>query len=415
LTICYKKGEKFMLWPLKRILYRAFSYFMKIGVKFIFFPSPTLYTGPGSVKKMPEAVKSKKIDNVLVVTDKDLMGLGLLNGMLKSLEENDIKYTVFDGVQPNPTIQNVEDGVDLYLKNDCQGIILFGGGSPMDCGKIIAARVKRPNKSVKSFRGLLKILRFLPPMFAVPTTAGTGSEVTIAAIITNPETHEKLVIADPSVIPGFAFLDSELMAGLPPHITAGTGMDALTHAVEAYIGLHDVSDVRIHAEKATRMIFENLEAVYKDGSDLVRRDKLALASYYAGYAFTRASVGYVHAIAHNLGGLYGVPHGLANAIILPHILRLSRKDAEKKLAKLAIEAGIGFYGETEEELSFRFIHAVEAMNKNMGIPETVNELKREDIPLIAKRALKEANPMYPVPTLMNQETCEDLVLKLLPA
>lgn len=404
-----------MLWYLQKLLYRTFSYIMRVGVKFTIFPTPTLYTGPGSVKKIPEAIRLKGIENILVVTDKDLMKLGLLDGMLKSLDANNIKYTIFDGVQPNPSIENVEEGLALYLRNQCQGLILFGGGSPMDCGKAIAARVKRPKKPVEKFRGMFKILRILPPMFAVPTTAGTGSEVTIASIITNTATHEKLVIADPSLIPRYAFLDSELMEGLPPHITAATGMDALTHAVEAYIGLHDVLDVRIHAEKATRMIFENLEAVYKDGSDLVRRDKMALASYYAGYAFTRASVGYVHAIAHNLGGLYGVPHGLANAIILPHVLRLSRENAEKKLARLAIESGIGFFGESERELSIRFIRKVEEMNKNMGIPETVEELNRMDIPLIAKRALQEANPMYPVPTLLNQKTCEELVLRLLPA
>ena len=404
-----------MVWSIKKLLYRLFSYFMKIGVKILPLPSPTLYTGPGSVQKIPEAVKLKGINNVLIVTDKDLTGLGLLDGMLKSLDENKIRYTIFDGVQPNPSIQNIEDGYALYKKNNCQGLILFGGGSPMDCGKVIAARARRPEKSVLQFRGLFKVLRILPPMFAVPTTAGTGSEVTVAAVITNPETHEKIVIADPFIVPGFAFLDSELMAGLPPHITAGTGMDALTHAVEAYIGLHDIRDVRIHSEKASRLIIENLESAYEDGSDLARRDKIAIASYYAGYAFTRASVGYVHAIAHNMGGLYGVPHGLANAIILPHVLKVSRKNAEKKLARLAIESGIGFHGESEKELSIRFIKKIEDMNEKMGIPKTIKELKAEDIPLIAKRALKEANPMYPVPTLLNQEECEALVKKLLPA
>lgn len=403
-----------MLWPLKKMLYRTFNYSMRSGIKFMWLPTPTLYSGPGSVKKISGAIESKGIDNVLVVTDKDLMGLGLLNGMLESLEISGIKYTVFDGVQPNPTIQNVEDGLALYLQNACQGIILFGGGSPMDCGKIIAARVKKPKKTVQKLRGWLKILRPLPPMFAVPTTAGTGSEVTIAAVISDPDTHEKFAIVDPFTVPRFAFFDPELMVGLPPHITSTTGMDALTHAVESYIGLHDVQHVKTYAEKATRLVFENLEDVYKDGTDLVKREKMALASYFGGYAFTRASVGYVHAIAHTLGGLYGVPHGLANAIILPHVLQVSREKAEKKLANLAIETGIGHFGEPEKQLSVRFINAVKTMNQNMDIPETIKEIKEEDIPLIAERALKEANPMYPVPYLLNQKSCEELIGKLLP-
>ncbi len=403
-----------MLWPLKKLFYRTFSYTMRGVVKITLLPSPTLYSGPGAVKKMPEAIKSKSIDNVLIVTDKDLMGLGLLDGMLESLDVNGIKYTIYDKVQPNPTIQNVEDGLDMYLKNNCEGLILFGGGSPMDCGKVIAARVKRPKKSVADLRGWLKILRFLPPMFAVPTTSGTGSEITIAAVISDPATHEKFALVDPSTVPKFAFLDPELMAGLPPHITSTTGMDALTHAVEAYIGLHSVQTVKIHAEKAARMVFENIEDVYKDGSDLAKREKMALASYYAGYAFTRASVGYVHAIAHNMGGQYGVPHGLANAIILPYVLQISREKAEKKLANLAIEVGLGHFGEPERQLSIRFINAIKTMNQNLGIPEKIKELKEEDIPLIAERALAEAQPMYPVPLLLNQKSCEELIRNLLP-
>ncbi len=403
-----------MLWPLKKMTYRTFNYSMRVGIKLAWLPTPTLYSGPGSVKKIPEAIKSKSIDNVLVVTDKRLMELGLLDGMLESLDVNGIGYTVFDGVQSNPSIQNVEDGVDIYLKNDCQGIILFGGGSPMDCGKLIAARVNRPKKTVNDFRGWFKILRILPPMFAVPTTAGTGSEVTIAAVVTNPDTHEKFAVIDPTLVPRYAFLDPELMTGLPPHITSTTGMDALTHAVEAYIGLYDVQQVKTQSEKATRIIFDTLEDVYKDGSDLEKRNEMALASYYAGCAFTRATVGYAHAIAHTLGGLYGVAHGLANAIILPHVLQISRANAEKKLAKLAIEAGIGHFGEPEGELSTRFIDAIKTMNRNMGIPETIKELKEEDISLIAERALQEANPMYPVPYLLNQKSCEELVRMLLP-
>lgn len=400
-------------WTTEKRLHRLVTYALRAGLSVTKYPKPKLYSGPGSVQKMPEAVKRTNINNVMVVTDKGLTGLGLLDPMLKSLEENGIKYAVFDGVQPNPTIDNIEAGVSVYNQNNCQGLILFGGGSVMDCGKVIAARVRRPNKSVVQFRGLMKIMRKLPPLFAVPTTAGTGSEATVAALITNSNTHEKMLIADLFMVPKYAFLDPELMAGLPKHITSTTGIDTLVHAIESYIGLHDLSDVRTHAETATRLVFENLEAAYADGSDLDRRNKMSLASYHGGCACTKGGLGYIHAISHNMSGQYGVAHGLANAIIMPLVLRISREDAEPKLAKLAIEAGLGHHGESDKDLSIRFIEEVEAMNERMGIPTYIKELKAEDIPVIAERARKEAL-LYAVPTILDQKELEEAVAQLLP-
>jgi len=377
-------------------------------------PVPELLSGKGKVKELPKVVKSHGVSKVLVVTDKGIMNIGLAKGLLDALEAEKMNYVVFDEVQPNPTIPNIEAGLAIYKNNKCDGIIAFGGGSPMDCAKIIGARAKNPKQSILKMRGMFRIWRKLPPIFAVPTTAGTGSETTVAAIVTNPETHEKFAVISFKLVPLVAVLDPELMIGLPPHITSTTGMDALTHAVEAYIGLNGSTFTNENAEKATKMIFEDLEGVYKDGSNIKKRNNLALASFYAGSAFTRAQVGYVHAIAHNMGGMYGVPHGLANAIILPYILEISRKDAEKKLAKLAIASGIGKEGESTEQLSNRFIEKVKSMNKNMGIPTKIKELKEKDIPLIAQRARAEAHPMYPVPTLLNQKELESLIKKLLP-
>jgi alcohol dehydrogenase class IV len=263
-------------------------------------------------------------------------------------------------------------------------------------------------------KGKFKVRKKLPPLFAVPTTAGTGSETTVAAVISDPEAHEKFGVADLKLVPIIAVLDPELMLGLPPHITSATGMDAFTHAIEAYIGWFGTKYTNENAERATKIIVEDLEKVYQDGSDLERRNNMALASFYGGSAFTRAYVGYVHAIAHNMGGLYGVPHGLANAIILPHVLRFCRAEAEHKLASLARAGGIGKASDSDEELSYRFIEKIESMNRNMNIPTTIKELQQKDIPLIAERALKEGNPDYPVPRLMNRKECEALVRKLLP-
>jgi alcohol dehydrogenase len=267
---------------------------------------------------------------------------------------------------------------------------------------------------VRRMKGLFKVVLPIPPFFCVPTTAGTGSEATVVAVITDAESHEKFAINDLKLIPKLAVLDPELMRGLPPHITSTTGMDALTHAVEAYIGLNGNNFTNANAEKATRLVFANLEEAYNNGSNLDARYNMALASYCAGAAFTRAYVGYVHAIAHNMGGLYGVAHGLANAIILPYVLRFCRADAEAKLAALATVAGIGESGESEEALSLKFIEHIEQMNERMGIPTFIAELQPGDIPMIAERALAEAHPDYPVPRIMTREECEALITDLLP-
>ena len=403
-----------MIWGLRKLYYRAFQKFMRCFVVLLPFPVPALLTGPGSVKKLAENIKARGIKNVLVVTDKCLMDIKLLDGLLMSLSEKNIGYTVFDDVQPNPTIENVEAGRRIYKQNKCKAIIAFGGGSPMDCAKIIGARVRNPYLPVRFMKGLLKVFIPIPPLFCIPTTAGTGSETTVAAVITNAATHEKFAISDLKLVPKIAILDPELMVALPPHITATTGMDALTHAVEAYIGQSGNTFTGECAEYATRLIFENLEKAYIDGSDLDVRNNMALAAFYAGVAFTRAYIGYVHAVAHNMGGLYGVPHGLANAVILPYVLTFCKKEAEQKLARLAVAGGLGCNDEPESVLAERFIEKVKTMNRNMNIPTYIEELKEVDIPLIAERALKEAHPLYPVPRIMTQAQCQALVRNLMP-
>lgn len=394
------------------LFFRTYQTVYKGAMAFLNWDEPYLLKGEGAVKKLPALVKSKGIDNVLIVTDKGLMGLGLLNGMLGEMDKHGVKYVIYDGVQPNPTIDNIEEARRIYLKNGCKGIIAFGGGSPMDCAKAAGARVTNPNKSVVAMRGQLKIVHKLPPFFAVPTTAGTGSEVTLAAVVSNPETHEKNAINDPKLRPKYAVLDPELTLGLPPHITSTTGMDALTHAVEAYIGRSNVPSTEKYAEDATRLIFENLEKVYANGKDVEARENMLVASYWAGMAFTRAYVGYVHAIAHNLGGLYGTPHGLANAVILPYVLEYFGESAYARLAKLADVAGITEAGMTDEEKAKLFIKKIKEMNENMNIPEHFEFIEDKDIPTLVERALKEANPLYPVPKIMDERDCREVILKI---
>ena len=374
---------------------------------------PELLEGKDAVLKLPEFIKNKGITKVLVVTDKGLMNLHLLDPMFEELKKQGMEYFIYDGVQPNPTITNIEECRQIYIDNKCQGIIAFGGGSPMDCAKAAAARVVRPKKSVRKMRGYLKVGKKLPPFFAVPTTAGTGSETTLAAVVTDPTTHEKNAICDPCLRPKYAVLDANLTVGLPPHITSTTGMDALTHAVEAYIGKSNVKSTRKYAEDATKLIHENLEKAYTNGKDIEARSNMLKASFYAGQAFTRAFVGYVHAIAHNLGGMYGTPHGLANAVILPYVLEWYGKSAYKPLAKLADLINITKPEMSTEEKGKVFIEEIKRMNKAMNIPEKFDFIKEEDIPTLVKRALKEGNPGYPVPKIMNAKDCEQVIRLLM--
>ena len=392
---------------------RAYQKVLKFGMSFLDWREPELLKGAGSVKQLPALIRAKGLTRVLVVTDRGLMSLNLLDGLFASLDEAGVSYTVYDGVQPNPTISNIEDAVALYRANACEGIIAFGGGSPMDCAKACGAKVVRPNKSIPDMRGQLKVLKKLPPLFAVPTTAGTGSEVTLAAVISNPETHEKNAINDPVLRPRTAVLDPELTVGLPKKITSTTGMDALTHAVEAYIGHSNTRKTKRCAEKATRMIFDNILTAYEEGSNITARSNMLEASYLAGVAFTRAYVGYVHAIAHNLGGTYGTPHGLANAVILPYVLDFYGKKAYKPLAKLADIAGLDTQGKTRQEKAEMFIARIRELNRLMNIPEKFDFIKEEDIPTIAARALKEGNPLYPVPRIMNRAQCEAIIRGLM--
>ena len=288
-----------MLWTLKKCWYRIYQRVFKVAMCFMDWSAPQLLEGAGSILRLPELIKSKGVKKVLVVTDKGLIALHLLDPLFAKLDEVGIAYVVFDGVRPNPTIPCIEECKDMYVKNGCEGVIAFGGGSAMDCAKVAAARVVKPNQSVRAMRGQLKVHKKLPPLFAVPTTAGTGSETTVAAVVTDPETHEKNAVNDTCLRPKYAVLDPELTVGLPPHITSTTGMDALTHAVEAYIGKSNTKETIAEAEEAVKLIFANLEKAYTDGKDLEARGNMLKGSYLAGRAFTHAYVGYVHAIAHN--------------------------------------------------------------------------------------------------------------------
>jgi alcohol dehydrogenase class IV len=394
---------------------RIFQFVFNYGARVLPWRKAVPVEGPGSIGKIPELLRNQKVKKPLLVTDNGLVKAGIAQRVIDVLAKAEIPYVVFSDVEANPSVNTVNSIQKLYLTEGCDGFIALGGGSSMDAAKGAAARVVRPGKSVNQLGGLLRVLKKLPPFIAVPTTAGTGSETTIAALITDTETHHKYAIMDLSLIPRYAILDPELTVGLPPAISATTGMDALTHAVEAYLcWTYNTRESIQFALDAVKIIFANLETVYADGKNIAGRQAMLLASYKAGFAFTRAGVGNIHAIAHTLGGLYNTPHGLANAVILPRVLDDYGEKVHRKLAKLAETAGLAAAADpkTTAEKARVFIDAIYAMNERMGIPKGFDCIKSEDIPLMVKWAGKESNPIYPVPVIYNKERFRRIIESL---
>jgi len=388
--------------------YRIYQAVMRLVTGLVKWKDAEIIEGENSILKIPALLTKAGKKKVLLVTDKGITSLGLTAPLLSELEKAGVTCHVYDDTVANPTIDNIEEALKMYKDNGCQAIIAFGGGSPMDCAKGVGARVARPNLTIPQMRGLLKVMKKTPLLIAVPTTAGTGSETTIAAVISDPRTHEKYAVNDFHLVPKYAVLDPLITVGLPPHITATTGMDALTHAVEAYVGRSNTDETRQAARKAVKLIHENLYNAYTDGSDLTARSNMLTAAFYAGIAFTKAYVGYVHAIAHTLGGYYRIPHGLANAVILPYVLDYYGETAHRPLAELADLIGITIGGDSVEVKARKFIAWIRDLNARMNIPTSLGGIQEADLPGMIHNALREANPLYPVPKILFAEDLHKL-------
>ena len=397
------------MFVLRRIYCRSFQMVFKMALPFLPYRNPKIIP---SVAGIPEVCRKKKITKVMIVTDEGIRRLGLTSFLEKTLTENNISYCIYDRTVANPTIWNVEEARELYLTEGAQAIIAFGGGSSMDCAKAAGARIVKPHQSIQQMKGLLKVHKRLPLLIAIPTTAGTGSETTLAAVITDSEQHYKYPINDFVLIPRYAVLDYHETVGLPANITATTGMDALTHAVEAYIGGSTTKETRAMAEEAVCLIHEHLKNAYDNGHNKEARKGMLRAAYCAGVAFTKSYVGYIHAVAHSLGGQYGTPHGLANAVILPIVLRIYGPDCEKKLGTLARNTGVAKPEMDDAKATQCFIDWIQKMNDSMGIPRYFPEICKKDIPIMAKHADKESNPLYPVPVLMDRKELEKIYLSV---
>ena len=403
-----------MLFELRLLAYRLIKPFQWPTSRVVPIPRPTVFIGADSALRLCDTIAQFGLRRVLIVTDAILVKLGLVEPLRRALAERGVEVAVHDGITPDPTYDVLQRGLEAARAHRSDAILAVGGGSVIDAAKVIDAMLVS-GKSAAKLVGMLKVGKPMLPLFAVPTTAGTGSEVTVAAVVTDPVRHVKSVVVDPKLVPTAAALDPLLMKGMPKPITAATGMDALTHAVEAYINRWPHADTEQHCVAAVRMIFGNLQRAYDDGNDMEAREAMALASFYAGLAFTKAYVGYVHAFSHKLGGMYGVPHGLANAITLPYVLDFIKDSplARERLAKLAVVIGAGNAGEPPDVLAQRFIDRVRDLNRGVGIPEKVVALKPADLPTVARAAMVEAARDYPVPKNMSLGEAETLLRRML--
>ena len=363
------------------------------------------------VEQVAELLREQMLDSALLVTDPGLRGAGLTKELEEQLAGAGIRCAVYDKTSPNPTVDQVEEARELYEKEGCRCLIAFGGGSAIDCAKGVGARIAYPNKGLGELKGLLRVLRRIPTLIAIPTTAGTGSEVTVTAVITDSEKKHKYTMNNFTMIPRYAVLDPEVTVTLPSHLTATTGMDALTHAVEAYIGGTTNRETRTLALEATKLVFENLPTAYRNGGNREVRANMLRAAHKAGLAFSKSYVGYIHAVAHSLGGRYGIPHGLANAVLMPIVLEEYGAAVHRKLHELGVAAGVAHLRESHRTGAEKMIRAIRELNRSMGIPETLSGIRREDIPVMARHAAREATPLYPVPRLMDKRELERFYYK----
>ncbi|MGM9558262.1 MAG: iron-containing alcohol dehydrogenase [Oscillospiraceae bacterium] len=395
--------------PVSKAFCRIYQFCFHLALPVLPYRQPEICH---SVAGILPILRGRGVTSVLLVTDPGLRRAGTTAALEALLAQNRIACVVYDQTDANPTVQNVEQARACYLRGGCQCLIAFGGGSSMDCAKAVGARIAYPNKSLQQLKGLLRVLRPIPLLIAIPTTAGTGSEVTLAAVITDRAQKHKYTMNDFTLIPPYAVLDPSVTVTLPPQLTATTGLDALTHAVEAYIGRSTSRETRRLSLEATKMVFENIETAYHNGADLTARGNMLLAAHKAGIAFSKSYVGYIHAVAHSLGGQYNIPHGLANAVLMPIVLEQYGAPAYKKLRRLAIAAGVAEESDTAEAGAKKFIAAIRALNRSMQVPATLPGIRPEDIPAMARHAAKEANPLYPVPKLMDAKELEQFYCKI---
>jgi alcohol dehydrogenase len=391
---------------IKHFFYRLYQKMMVLVVKIV--PNKKQKLINGDLEQITPELTKLDLKKYLVVTDNGIVKAGLLAKLTMILDNLKLDYKIYDKTLPNPDIKAIDEAVDAYHQASAQAIIAIGGGSPIDLAKVVAAKVARPDIPIIKMKGILKVLKKIPPLIVIPTTSGTGSEVTIAAVVSNHETKSKFAIIDPNLLPDIVVLDPKLTLGMPPFITATTGLDALTHGIESYLGNSNTSETKSYALDAIKLVFDNILTAYQQPSNLEARRNMQIAAYKAGYAFTRAYVGNVHAMAHALGGHYDVVHGLVNAMLMPHVFRSYGLEAQIKLASIARH--LNLTNNPDNAVASKvMIEALESLNDKLGIPKNIKGIvKEKDLPHLIDHAYKEANPFYPVPRIFTRLDFEKL-------
>lgn len=394
----------------ERVKNTAFRYVFKALIKIKPPPTPIVFNDEKATEQLCQKIAKDGIQRLLVITSQDLVKLGLLDTALSALKHLGVQVVVFDGILPNPTFAAVEAATQQYKSNGCNGILAFGGGSVIDAAKAVTLHVGN-KKDLNALVGIFKAKHDPAPFYVIPTTAGTGSEITSSAVISDTESHQKAFITDHKTIPLAVALDASVMTGLPPFITADTGMDALTHSIEAFVSKIDNPPMMTLAVNAVRDILGYLPEAYANGSNLEARSKMAKASYNAGMAFNHMGLGFVHAISHQLTALYGIPHGRANAVVLPYVLHASLPHIMPAIAALSRATGVSNQAD-DAQAAEQFLTRINTMSEVLGIPKTLDELKPVDFELIATRAREEATMTYPVSYMLSHKECVDILSDL---
>lgn len=396
--------------PIHSIVNRLITSALKFIQRFLVTPSQMTFSGQGSAEQLCAHISRLGHKKVLLITDKILVDLGLADKVKAAIEAHQGELIIYDGVLPDPTVTMVNEGLAVVKAQKCDAIIAMGGGSSIDTAKGVAAAAT--HDGIESLVGILKLKRETLPLFAIPTTSGTGSEISIAAVISDPETHQKGVMADPKLIPQAVALDASLLVGMPASVTASTGIDALSHAVETYTGRWADASVKNYSGTAVKLIFEYLPRACTNGQDLEAREALSLASYYAGLSLNTGSVGNVHALAHQVGGKYAIPHGVAIGAVMPHVLEISVHKMQQQLAELAGLIGVAKSGDSQLQNAHAFIRALTDLQAQVKIPQKLDAICDADIPQLAADGVKEALA-YPVRYFFSRGDAELLLRRLI--
>ena len=395
---------------IRKLMHKLIMAMTTLIIKLMPKSSYMVFVGQGSTENICAHISRSGYSRVLVVTDKMLFELGIANSAVTALESYGASVQVFHEVVPDPTFSLLKNGTAMARDHQCDAILAVGGGSSIDTAKLIACCAV-DDTDPKQWVGFGKLKTTPLPIFAVPTTSGTGSEATRGAVISDDSTHIKSIISDGRLLPTAVALDPLLTQGMPPAVTAATGMDALTHAIEAYIGTWKSGNASSYSANAIKLIFKHLRKAYQTGDDLNAREAMALAAYYAGIAINEVNVGNVHAIAHQLGGLYNIPHGVANSLALPHVMVLSLPYSEHKFAKLAEVIGVGSLQQSQHQKAQAFIDAVIQLRSDLQLPAYTDQVLKHDYPQLTELIMREAFT-YPAPVLMSKQNIHHILDQL---